>query len=309
MNKYKPEGLLIDTATNKSKIKNISKLQESFSKGDILESRVLICDSEHNLIVDLNGVKGIIPRDEGALGIENGKTKDIAIISRVNKPVCFKITNIYKDEITGEYTAELSRKEAQLECIENYINNLNLGDIIPAKVTHLEPFGAFVDIGCGISSLIPIDTISISRINHPKDRFYIRQDIFAVVSGKDNYGRICLSHKELLGTWKENAELFSAGQTVAGIVRSVEPYGIFVELAPNLAGLAEPKEGVYEGQYASVYIKSLIPEKMKVKLIIVDSFTAEYKETEIKYFKTSGHMDTFEYSPEECNRVLQTQFT
>ena len=38
--------------------------------------------------------------------------------------------------------------------------------------------------------------------------------------------KITLSHKELLGTWEENAELFSAGQTVTGVIRSVEDYGV-----------------------------------------------------------------------------------
>ena len=46
--------------------------------------------------------------------------------------------------------------------------------------------------------------------------------------------RITLTHKELLGTWAENAAQFHAGETVAGIIRSVEPYGVFVELSPNL---------------------------------------------------------------------------
>lgn len=55
--------------------------------------------------------------------------------------------------------------------------------------------------------------------------------------------------------------MFSTGETVGGIVRSIEPYGIFIELAPNLAGLAEPRENVRVGQAASVYIKALIPEK------------------------------------------------
>lgn len=68
-------------------------------------------------------------------------------------------------------------------------------------------------------------------------------DIFGAVSSLED-GRICLSQRELLGTWEENASLFEQGETVAGIVRSVEDYGIFVELTPNLAGLAEFREGV-----------------------------------------------------------------
>ena len=38
---------------------------------------------------------------------------------------------------------------------------------------------------------------------------------------------ITLTHKELLGTWEENIAMFQTGETVAGIIRSVEPYGIF----------------------------------------------------------------------------------
>ena len=48
--------------------------------------------------------------------------------------------------------------------MEHYISKLIPGDIIPARITHLEAFGAFADIGCGIVSLLPIDTISVSRI-------------------------------------------------------------------------------------------------------------------------------------------------
>ncbi|MGL0910084.1 hypothetical protein ACSTB0_13670, partial [Faecalibacterium wellingii] len=44
----------------------------------------------------------------------------------------------------------------------------------------------------------------------------------------------------LLGTWEENAAGFTVGETVVGIVRSVEEYGTFIEIAPNLAGLAHP---------------------------------------------------------------------
>ena len=125
-------------------------------------------------------------------------------------------------------------------------SNANPGDIIPARVTHLEQFGCFVDVGCGIPSLIPIDAISVSRISHPSDRFKVGQDIKVIIKSLDN-GRIWLSHKELFGTWSENAAMFKTGETVSGIVRSVEDYGIFIELTPNLAGLAEPRHEVSVG--------------------------------------------------------------
>jgi len=307
MSVYKPEGSLIETVENKLCLRKLSTLREAMYQGKILEGRALVCDSAHNLIVDLGCCHGIIPRAQAAIGIEEGSVRDISIISRVGKPVCFMVTGFERDS-SGNTCAILSRRMAQELCRKNYVSALCPGDIIPAKITHMEHFGCFVDIGCGITSLVPIDCISISRISHPGDRFRCGQEIRAVIKSIEPNGRITLSHKELLGTWEENAAAFSPGETVAGIVRSMEKYGVFVELTPNLAGLAEPREGVRAGQYASVYIKSLLPEKMKVKLIIVDAFDSGYPPRKPDYYISQGRLSCWRYSPASCVRVIETVF-
>lgn len=302
---YRPEGCLFKTAENQKYISTTDGLAEAMEKGIILEARVSVCDSEHNLIVDLPCAEGIIPREQGAIGISEGKTRDIALISRVNKIVCFKVVNI--SSANGKITAELSRSEAQKEFIAECSDKLAVGDVIEAKVTHLEQFGCFVDIGCGVPSLIPIDAISVSRISHPSDRFRTGQFIKAVVRSRDG-SRICLTHKELLGTWEENTSDFKAGETVSGIVRSVENYGVFVELAPNLAGLAELRDDVKAGQNVSVYIKAIIPEKMKVKLVIVDVCEDCEVNHSFRYFTDAEHIDKWEYAPESSGREITTVF-
>ncbi len=307
MKNYLPEGWSIDTGENKYKISTPSTVYEAMNRGDILEARATMCDFQHNLIVELGCMKGIIPREEGALGIKEGTVKDIALITRVGKPVCFVVDTIKPDE-NGKLCAWLSRRRAQEFCLNEYVKNLKRGDVIGARVTHLESFGAFCDIGCGIVALMPIDSISISRISHPADRFIAGMDIKAAIRNIDENFRVTLSQKELLGTWEENASCFHQGQTVTGTVRSVEDYGVFIELAPNLAGLAELKPDVKVGQKASVYIKSLIPEKMKVKLIIIDTFDGEVKKC-CNYFFDGSHLDYWKYSPENCRRKIDTDFT
>ncbi len=301
-----PEGYLLNTPENIKYISSSAALHEAMAMGKILECRAKLCDNHHNLIIDLPCMRGIIPKIEGAIGIESGTTRDIALISKVNKPVCFKVISINTDE-NGNETAILSRRAVQEECRKSYINRLSSGDIIPAKVTHLEQFGCFVDIGCGIPSLIPIDAISVSRISHPSDRFFVGQEIKVIIKDIDEE-RVWLSHKELLGTWEENAALFKTGETVSGIVRSVENYGIFIELAPNLAGLAELGRDAQIGQHASVYIKAIIPEKMKIKLIIVDVFSAEYNPSELNYFVTDKHISQWHYTPKDSEKVIETYF-
>ncbi len=298
-----PEGMLIKSPLNRERTSSIAALEEARTSGRILEGRATLCTENFELYIDLGACLGIIPREEVAWNEDGSEIRDIAIITRVGKAVAFMVDYITKNE-KGESVAYLSRRRAQEECVKWYLNYLDVGDVIDARVTHFEPFGAFCDIGCGIVSLLSIDSISVSRISHPDNRFSVGQMIKAVVksrqepynvAGNISRGRISLSHKELLGTWEENAAKFKIGQTVAGIVRSIESYGIFVELAPNLAGLAEWKSGIEVGQVASVYIKNIIPSKMKVKLVIVDSYTAEKAPIKNEYFITSGNVNDWVY--------------
>lgn len=306
MMEYLPEGELFCREDNKLYTSSKKALEECIALKRTVEAPCVVCDSQHNLIVDFGFMKGIIPRIEGAVGIDDGSTRDIALISRVNKPVCFKVTGFMKDSFSRE-VAVLSRREAQIECLNEHIVGLRNGDVINVKVTHLEQFGAFVDIGCGIPSLIPIDSISVSRISHPADRFYIGQRIYAVVKSKTD-DKITLSHKELLGTWAENAASFNVGETVAGIIRSIESYGIFIELTPNLAGLAELKENIRINQQTSVYIKAIIPEKMKIKLIIVDICDQAYINHTYDYYIKEGHIDNWVYSTPESYKLIHSEF-
>lgn len=304
MNIFRPEGSIIDTHENQTYLSTKEGLKRAIEEGTILEAKAEMCTSSHELIVPLPCIKGIMPREEACIGIKEGKTKDIAIISRVGKAVCFTVTGFR--EVKGELYAFLSRRDAQQKCINEYLLKLSAGQVIDAVVTHIEQFGCFIDIGMGIPSMIPIDEISVSRISTPADRFAVGDKIKAVYKGYDGE-KFYTGHKELLGTWSENAASFSAGETVRGIIRSVESYGVFVELAPNLAGLAEPNENVRAGQAASVYIKSINPEKMKIKLIIVDSSDSSIK-MENSYFITEGRIKKWRYSPECCQRVIETIF-
>ncbi|MBQ8330944.1 MAG: S1 RNA-binding domain-containing protein [Clostridia bacterium] len=313
---YAPEGTRLHLAENREYLSSLSGLESARNEGKILESTVLLCDSAMRLHVDLYGIRGIIDRRDAVFCRRGETLKDIAVITRVGKPVCFKVMGFSKEN--GETVAILSRRAAQEECIRNYLSDLIPGDIIPAKVTHLENFGAFVDIGCGVASLLSVDSISVSRISHPSDRLAVGDSIWTVVKTIDReQDRFFVSMRELLGTWQENASHFEAGQTVSGIVRSVESYGVFVELAPNLAGLAEIREGTSDralaevGQRVAVYIKNIIPTRMKIKLVLIDSYKGVLPRGGLRYFidcEKTPHIDYWRYSPDEASKVVETVF-
>ena len=307
---FYPEGTLYGTAENAAYTSSLRMLERAMNEELILEGIATSCVGPGlDLTVDLGAIKGVIPRREAALDLGGESAKDIAVITRVGRPVAFTVTDIKCEN--GEYTAYLSRRRAQYLCHTEYISALSPGDIVDACITHLDPFGAFVDIGCGVISLLCVDCISVSRISHPSERLKKGQRIKTIIKNIDESGRIYVTLRELLGTWEENAARFEAGSTVAGIVRSVEDYGIFVELAPNLAGLAERKGGADAGDVCAVYIKSIIKEKMKVKLSIIDTYAPTADIAPLKYFIDTSkikHISKWRYSPLVCPKIIETIF-
>lgn len=245
-------------------------LNKAMQAGTIMQGIVKKCDSNYNLHIDFgNNVTGIIPREEvEAINVdETGFPKPNICISKVNQYVQFKVKNIDEKD---KYI--LSRKEVGNEALIWVRNELKEGQIVNGIVKSIRPYGVFVEIGGGIVGLLHIEDISVARIKTPFERLKIGQKANFVVKSIDRGNdRILLSYKELLGTWEENVKKFEEGSTVIGIAREIEKSknGIFIELTPNLVGLAEYKDGIEYGQNVNVYIKKIIPEKKKVKLVIV----------------------------------------
>lgn len=283
---YSPEGLSLTIPTPEA-------LRKSIGTGEIFQSVCVKCDEFHNLHVDLGSIRGLIPREETALGIQNGRTKEYSILSRVGKPVCFQVLGF-----DSRGNAVLSRRAAQADARDYFLSALRPGDVIPAVVLNPADFGVFCDIGCGFPALMRIGRCCVSRLETTASHFRTGQMIYAAVLDIDDaQGQILLTARELLGTWEENASRFRPGQTVPGVVRSVMPYGIFVELTPNLSGLSEPAMDLQPGTPVSVYIRSIQQDRHKIKLNIIEPLNTAPLPTDLEFHITTGHLDRWEYYP------------
>ena len=74
------------------------------------------------------------------------------------------------------------------------------------------------------------------------------------------------------------------------------------------AGLADLREGIASGQRATVYIKSIFPDRMKIKLVILDVGEPAPPPKRFDYFKKEGRLDRWVYSPPGCRKVIETVF-
>ena len=263
--KFVPEGW-----NNEITQINQTNLNQYLENNQILQGLVKECDSNYNLYVNFeNGLNGVIPREEieGINLQEDGLPKVNLCTGKVHKFVQFKVK-----EIDSQNRVILSRKQVQEEALSWVKNDLKVGDKVTGIVKSIKPYGAFIEIGGGVVGLAHIEDLSVARIKTPYERVKIGQKVEVMVKSINReQGKIILSYKETLGSWEENAQKFTSGIKVKGKVRETEKNknGIFIELTPNLVGMAEYEEGLKYGQEVEVYIKKIDANRKKVKLVIV----------------------------------------
>lgn len=301
---YPPEGLTLPAAPS------LSDLREAMASRTVLESTVLRCGPELTLHLRPGGFAAVMPREEVTAPWISGAERDIAVLSRVGKSVCFTVDAIRED---GEAPPLLllSRRKAQEAAMDTMREALHPGDVLTGRIVGLAPFGAFVDIGRGIAALLPTGSISAARVRYPKERFRMGQTVSVAVKSFDRDARrVILTHKELLGTWAENAAGFAVGDVVRGTVRGIMDYGCFVELAPNLSGLTDCRSDLQEGDAVSVMLRSIRPEKMKIKLQVIQRLTEPAEPEPFVYRYTDRLPPLWTYSPPEYEGTpLVTDFT
>lgn len=261
---FLPEGWTKETS-NLDKTNILSYINENKTLQGIVDS----CDENYNLHINLgNGITGIMPREE-VEDVPQGQLPNIRLCTgKVHKYVQFKVKSINDDN-----TVLLSRKKLQQEVVNTIKRDLEVGQNVTGIVRNIKPYGAFIEIGGGVVGLAHIEDLSVARIQTPYERLKIGQKVNVVIKYIDKEtGRVNLSYKENFGTWEENIKKFSTGMNVEGIIRETEKNknGIFIELTPNLVGMAEYTDKYTYGQKVNVYIKKIDTQKKKVKLLISD---------------------------------------
>lgn len=264
--KFMPEGWnIFDNTITKEKLIN------AMNEKAIIQGRVISCDRNYNLhIENKDGLNAIIPREEveAIYTDTSGFPKPNICSGKVNRLVQFQVNKFIEED----NKVILSRRKVGLQAIDWVKNDLKQGDIVNGIVTNIRPFGAFVEIGGGISGLLNIENISVARIKNPKERFKVGQKINVMIKSIDKENnRIYLTYKELLGTWDDNVQGLKEGTTIKGIVRDKEKRGrgFFIEIKPNLVGLVEPEENLEYGQEVQAFIKKIVPKKKKIKLVLI----------------------------------------
>jgi len=292
---------------------NYNQVSKALDRHEVIEAKVIKCTANNDLVVDIGeNITGIIRFNEIEYHPDNSPIKPVASTSKVGKHVKFYVNEI-EDNKDGTYTAYCSRKELQKSCYENYISKLVPGDVIDAYFVKATGYGAFCDIGCGIIAFLYANNISVTHVIDPVVEMAATTKMKVVVKSIDSKTlRVELTHKELLGTWEEEASNFSEGDVILGTVLSVEEYGTFIRIGQNISGLSDNKYKVdiNTGDVVSVRVVKINRHNMKIKLNIIDRIDNDKENNKFKfrYRNIPKHIDKWVYSIPESKKVVESRF-
>ena len=164
------------------------KLEELKTSGEVLDV-VVKGITNAGVIAYVEGVRGFIPASKLALGYVEDTEEYL------NKPIQVQVIDVDKDSKKLILSAkEILRAKAEEER-KNKVSNLEIGLVTEGTVESLQPYGAFVDLGNGLSGLVHISQICEKRIKKPSEVLAVGDKVKVKVTAiKD--GKLSLSIKE-----------------------------------------------------------------------------------------------------------------
>jgi small subunit ribosomal protein S1 len=155
-------------------------------------------------------------------------------------------------------------EDAQKGVLEKY----KVGDVVEGTVTAIADFGVFVKFD-NLEGLVHISEIAWQRIDHPKDLIKVGDTVKAEIIGLEG-SKIFLSMKKLIqDPWKAVGEKYKVGDIVDGKILKVNPFGFFVELDPDIHGLAHISE-LSKKPLKDVTGLGIIGETKKFKIVSIE---------------------------------------
>lgn len=166
-----------------------------------------------------------------------GREEDIA--SFLGQTLVCEVLEVDKKRGRCVVSRRRVQERERQEALQESLGKLHAGMVVTGKVSRMESFGAFVDLGNGVEGLLHVSNVSRRRVSDPKEVLTEGQEVrVQVLEIKENGRRIGLGMKQLEpDPWDDVEARYHADAQVAGRVVRITDFGAFIELEPGLEGL------------------------------------------------------------------------
>ncbi|MDD5633835.1 MAG: 30S ribosomal protein S1, partial [Candidatus Omnitrophica bacterium] len=257
-------GMVVLSHEKAKKMRSWQDIIENRKEGDVIEGKVFR-KVRGGFMVDI-GMQAFLPaslsmmQDIGGPDGILGKKMEFKIV-KINIPrrnIVLSRKELVEEKRKGE-------KQAILETI-------NKGDIVRGLVKNITDFGAFIDIGGGITGLLHITDMSWGRIGHPSEVAKIGDEMNVKILDFDKETvKVSLGFKQISSNpWEDIDKKYPEGTVIKGTVVNIMPYGIFVELEKGIEGLIHISEFSWSKKFTHPNERFKLGDKVEAVVLKTD---------------------------------------
>ncbi len=256
-------------------------LKSCYEKGKFVTGTV-VGKGEDAYVVDISGLKTLLPFKEASKNLREGKKIVAKIIELKREEGGLKVVLSQKDYIK----AQEEKKKARL------LARLKVGDIVEGRVIKIDPDkGITLLIGNALRAFLPLDELSWGRDRNPYNYAEIGERLRVKVKRIPKDGQfIFVSLKEMKeNPWLKAEESIKKGQVLNGRVVEVKENGLIVEIMEGVEGYVPKEEISYDGttfkkgDKVSALVLGFDPKRRKLILSIKRTLPKPWEEFLKKY--------------------------
>jgi small subunit ribosomal protein S1 len=249
-----------------------SALMDNLQEGAVVRGTVKNL-TDYGAFVDLGGIDGLLHITDMAWK----RVKHPSEIVKVGDELEVRILKFDRERSR----VSLGLKQLGADPWENIARRYPPGTRVFGKVTNIADYGAFVEIEDGVEGLVHVSEMDWTNKNvNPAKVVHTGQEVEVMVLDVDEERRrISLGLKQCQANpWKEFAENYNRGDKVAGQIKSITDFGIFIGLPGNIDGLVhlsdiswdqpgeEAVRNYQKAQQLEAMVLSIDPERERISL-------------------------------------------
>ena len=249
-----------------------SALMDNLQEGAVVRGAVKNL-TDYGAFVDLGGIDGLLHITDMAWK----RVKHPSEVVKVGDEVEVRILKF--DRVRSRVS--LGLKQLGADPWENIARRYPPHTRVFGKVTNIADYGAFVEIEDGVEGLVHVSEMDWTNKNvNPAKVVHTGQEVEVMVLDVDEERRrISLGLKQCQANpWKEFAENYNRGDKVAGQIKSITDFGIFIGLQGNIDGLVhlsdiswdqpgeEAVRNYQKGQQLEAMVLAIDPERERISL-------------------------------------------
>jgi len=249
-----------------------SALMDNLQEGAVVRGTVKNL-TDYGAFVDLGGIDGLLHITDMAWK----RVKHPSEVVKVGDEIEVRILKFDRERSR----VSLGLKQLGADPWQNIARRYPPSTRVFGKVTNIADYGAFVEIEDGVEGLVHVSEMDWTNKNvNPAKVVHTGQEVEVMVLDVDEERRrISLGLKQCQANpWKEFAENYNRGDKVAGQVKSITDFGIFIGLPGNIDGLVhlsdiswdqpgeEAVRNYQKGQQLEAMVLSIDPERERISL-------------------------------------------